>query len=261
MHDAGIGSMVEATPTGLGRDVEAVARISATTGMHIVHVTGAHHSGHYGFGASLLGISESELTNLFCNDALDGFRQPGGRPALTPAGDPIRAGMVKAGIRYWAINDFERRSLNAAAQTHLTSGVPMMVHLDHGSVAHEVLDILTAADVTADQVVLAHWIATSTPACTPRSPTEARTWATTAWRATAKHRIPPSSPVSRRPLNQSLPMGESSLAATSPEHPDIGRTTDCPASTSSRRASSPELRERSGGRPHIGSPPPTPRSF
>lgn len=156
LFDAGIGTMVEATPTDLGRNVEVVARISLATGMHIVHVTGAHHSGHYGVDGPLLNASTSELAHLFTSDVLNGFHNQHGKTAATSEGAPIRAGMVKAGIRYWSINPFERRILDAAAQTNLASGVAIMVHLDYGSAAHEVLDILAEHGVSADHVVLAH---------------------------------------------------------------------------------------------------------
>ena len=42
MLRAGVTSMVEATPLGLGRNPEGLARISAAIGMHLVHTTGLH---------------------------------------------------------------------------------------------------------------------------------------------------------------------------------------------------------------------------
>lgn len=155
LRAAGTEAMVEATPTGLGRDVEAIARISAATGLQIVHVTGAHHAAHYAADHELLSATEAELTDRFTADVRTGFTTAG-RAALTPDGRPIRAGLVKAAIRYWSIGPFERRVLAAAAATHRATGVPVMVHLDHGSAAHEVLDLLAAAGVQADRVVLAH---------------------------------------------------------------------------------------------------------
>lgn len=67
-----------------------------------------------------------------------------------------RAGVLKAGIRYWSIPKFERRVLFAVASAHTATGAPVMAHLDHGSAAHEVLDILEAEGVPADAIVLAH---------------------------------------------------------------------------------------------------------
>ncbi len=155
LRAAGTDTMIDATPTGLGRDVEAVARISTATGLQVVHTTGAHHGGHYSADHWVVAMSEDELAELFTSDVRHGFVESG-RRASTPAGHPVRAGLVKAGIRYWAIGTFERRVLAAAASCHRSTGVPVMVHLDHGSAAHEVLDLLADAGVPADRVVLAH---------------------------------------------------------------------------------------------------------
>ncbi|SDS15522.1 phosphotriesterase family protein [Microlunatus soli] len=156
LHAAGIATMVEATPTGLGRRPEAVARISAATGLAVVQVTGAHHGGHYAADDPLLSWTVAELADRFGAEVTDGFRDRAGRPLVGPTGEPIRAGVVKAGIRYWAIGPFERRVLAAAARTHRRTGCPIMVHLDFGSAAHEVLDLLAADGVPASAVALAH---------------------------------------------------------------------------------------------------------
>jgi len=77
-----------------------------------------------------------------------------GGPALQP--EPVRAGMLKAGVGYWRIDPFERRVLAAVGAAAAATGVPVMVHTEYGSAAWEVLDALAAAGVAADRVVLAH---------------------------------------------------------------------------------------------------------
>lgn len=153
---AGTTAMIEATPTGLGARPDAVARISAACGLHVVHTTGAHHSGHYAAGHPLLGRTADELTARFTADVQEGLRLPDGALARTPGGAPVRAGIVKGAARYWSVDDFGRRVLTACAGTALATGVAVMVHLDHGSAAHEVLDLLAADGLPADRVVLAH---------------------------------------------------------------------------------------------------------
>ncbi len=153
---AGIDAMIEATPTGLGRDVEGVARISEATGLAIVHATGAHHAAHYADTHPLLALSVDELTRRFTADVATGFTLDDGSAASAPDGTPVRAGIAKAGIRYWSIGAFERRALEAVARTALTTGCAVMVHLDYGSAAHEVLDLLGSDGLPADRVVLAH---------------------------------------------------------------------------------------------------------
>jgi 5-phospho-D-xylono-1,4-lactonase len=57
----GIDAFIDVTPTGLGRDTGAVARISHSTGIAVVHVSGAHHQGHYGSTHWLLDADENDL--------------------------------------------------------------------------------------------------------------------------------------------------------------------------------------------------------
>lgn len=158
LAQAGIGAMVEATPTGLGRDPAAVARISEASGLHIVHVTGAHREEHYPDGHWLR--SADDLRDRFVADVTEGLplhdRHERDVVARGPGGAPVRAGMVKAGVGYWRISAFEHRVLAAVGQTAVTTGVPVMVHLEYCSAAFEVLDLLAAQGLPAHRVVLAH---------------------------------------------------------------------------------------------------------
>lgn len=159
LRAAGMTAMVEATPVGLGRDPAAVARVSAATGMHIVATTGAHRAAHYPDNPGLTSYDEVTLAALFLADLVDGCpRSDDGDSsvALGPAGRPVRAGLLKAGIGYWSIGPFERRVLAAVAVAHRDTGAPVMVHLEHGSAGHEVLDVLREAGVGSHRVVLAH---------------------------------------------------------------------------------------------------------
>lgn len=143
LREAGIDAMVEATPIGLGRDVAGVARIAAGIGLHIVATTGAHREQHYLPDHPLLAASVGELTARFTTDLVDGE-------------SGVRAGLLKAGIGYWSISPFEHRVLEAVGAAHRATGAPVMVHLEHGSAAFEVLNELAAHGVQADRVALAH---------------------------------------------------------------------------------------------------------
>jgi phosphotriesterase-related protein len=121
-----------------------------------VHTTGVHHSGHYSADDQLLKLSAGALAERFSADIADGFVLPSGEAAFAPDGSPVRAGLVKAGIRYWSIDTFESRALEAVAATSLTTGCAVMVHLDFGSGSHEVLDILAGHGIAPNRVCLAH---------------------------------------------------------------------------------------------------------
>jgi len=160
LRAAGIAAMVEATPTGLGRRPASVARISALTGLAVVHVTGGHRHEHYPAGHWLPATTEADLADRFTADIADGLPEHDahdrGALAFAPHGAPVRAGMVKAGVGYWRIDPFERRVLAAAATAAGRTGAAVMVHLEHGSAAWEVLTALAGDGVRPDRVVLAH---------------------------------------------------------------------------------------------------------
>ena len=145
LRGAGAAAMVDATPIGLGRRPAAAARISEQSGLHVVHTTGLHRREHYADKAAVTRASVEELVALFRKDLLVGMD-----------GTSIRAGLVKAGVGYWSIDEMERRVLDAAGRLAAELAVPVMVHLEHGSAAHEVLDVLEDSGCPADRVALAH---------------------------------------------------------------------------------------------------------
>ncbi len=115
----------------------------------MVHVSGAHRQEHYGSGHWLLAADEPDLVRRFTSDVQDGLpaagrRRTTGSAAVGPTGEPVRAGMLKAGVGYWRISPFERRVLAAVAAVAGATGVAVMVHLEYGSAAWEVLEALAA---------------------------------------------------------------------------------------------------------------------
>lgn len=164
LRASGFETMVDATPFGLARDPAAVARISATTGLHVVATTGRHREAHYGPDHPMQVWGADRLAALFVSDLTRGmpaddaavFETPDVPVAAGPDGQPVRAGMLKGGADYWRISRFERTTLIAVAQAHRETGAPVTVHLEFGTAAHEVLDLLGAEGVPADRVVLAH---------------------------------------------------------------------------------------------------------
>lgn len=164
LRAAGIAAMVDATPIGLGRDPAAVARISARVGLGVISTTGAHRGVHYPDEHWLRRLRTEQMADLFTSELLNGMpaadQPPDGRSdpvaAKSPAGEPIRAGLLKAGVGYWSIPAFERRVLEAVALAHARTGAPVMVHLEHGSAALEVVELLSGLGVAPSRVVLAH---------------------------------------------------------------------------------------------------------
>jgi predicted metal-dependent phosphotriesterase family hydrolase len=162
---SGFETMVDATPVGLGRNPEAVARISLATGMGIVATTGAHQESHYPANHWLRPLQAEQRSRVFQVELTVGMPRCDGDPGLGdderglaagPAGAPVRAGLLKAGIGYWSITNFERITLEAVALAHAATGAPVIIHLEFCTAAHEVLDLLANFQVPASRVVLAH---------------------------------------------------------------------------------------------------------
>ena len=160
LRESGFDAMIDATPTALGRNPAALARISRATGIHVVATTGGHREAHYAPGHWLLELSSGELGNRFTDDVQVGMpvRDTAGSAEVVAneAGLPVRAGVLKAGIGYWGWTAFERRVLAAVAAAHARTGAPVMVHLEHGSAAFELLEVLASDGVRPEAVLLAH---------------------------------------------------------------------------------------------------------
>ena len=161
LRASGFEAMVDATPLGLGRNPAGIARISAASALHIVATTGRHREEHYAADDPLRSWTLDQLTRELIADVTDGMRQSESVSssrdlARTPAGTPVRAGMLKGGIGYWRISPFERITLVAVAAAHRETNAPVMVHLEFCTAAHEVLTLLESEGVAPHRVVLAH---------------------------------------------------------------------------------------------------------
>ncbi len=164
---SGFDTLLDVTPIGLGRRPEAVARISAATGLAVIASTGLHRQAHYPAEDPLRQLDVETKAAVFVRELTvgqlaDDAELRAGRSvddltiARAPGGEPILAGLIKTGIDYWRISPFERSTLEAAAAAHRATGAPIVVHLEFCTAAHELLDLLGAEGVAADRVVLAH---------------------------------------------------------------------------------------------------------
>lgn len=159
LGSAAIDAMIDATPIGLGRNPVGLARISAATGMHIVATTGCHRRAHYAQETWVVELTVGQLAQRMTADVVTGMPIRDDSRTVAPAnhdGAPVRAGVLKVGIDYWSIDDLGHRVIEAIGIAHGDTGAPVMVHLEHGSAAFEVLEALAAVGVEPNAVALAH---------------------------------------------------------------------------------------------------------
>jgi 5-phospho-D-xylono-1,4-lactonase len=152
---SGIGTIVELTPVGLGRDPRKLAEVARRTGVHVVAATGFHRDAHYPAGHWALREPAEVLLEVLLQDltvGMDGRDWQGPVPSPTE----VRAGIVKLGASYQRLSPRERRRLEVGAEAARRTGVPVAVHCEVGTMAHELLDLLQRGGVPPERVLLAH---------------------------------------------------------------------------------------------------------
>lgn len=155
LRRAGMDALVELTTIGLGRDPLGVAEISRRSGLNIVLATGIHREAHYPPEHWAHMVDAELLADLFIQDITKGCDAADyGGPLQRPT--EVRAGIIKVGAGYWSISPLERRVMEAAGEAHRRTGAPVVCHLELGTAAWEVLEVLVSAGVPPERVTLAH---------------------------------------------------------------------------------------------------------
>jgi phosphotriesterase-related protein len=151
----GIGTIVEMTPIGLGRRPDRMRDASRATGVHIIAATGYHRDAHYPAGHWVHAAPVEVLADRILADLRVGMHPADwddpGRPP-----DTARAGAIKGGASYHHVSASEARRLDAIGGASASTGAPVLVHAEIGTMAHEIVDRLLAAGANSDRIALAH---------------------------------------------------------------------------------------------------------
>ncbi|MEU0191018.1 phosphotriesterase [Streptomyces afghaniensis] len=143
-REQGGGAVVQWTPYGLGRRAADLPPLSRETGVHVVAATGLHQAVHYDEG-TLKGL-RGRLADVFVSELTEGIGTSG-----------VRAGLVKVAGGFHALDAHARWTMTAAAEAHHATGVTIAVHLELGTGALDVLDLLCGElGVPPHRVVLGH---------------------------------------------------------------------------------------------------------
>lgn len=140
----GGGSVVQWTPYGLGRRAADLPPLSRETGVLVVAATGLHQAVHYD-DETLAGL-RGRLSEVFVAELTEGIGTSG-----------VRAGLIKVAGGFHALDAHARWTMQAAAEAHHATGAPIAVHLELGTGALDVLDLLCGElGVPAHRVILGH---------------------------------------------------------------------------------------------------------
>lgn len=144
-RESGGRTVVQWTPYGLGRRADALAGLARSSGVTVVAATGLHQAAHY--DRALLDGVRDRLADLFVGELTRGMDD----------GTAPRAGMIKVAGGFHGLDEHARRVMGAAARAYHETGAPIGVHLELGTAALDVLDLLCGElGVPPARVILGH---------------------------------------------------------------------------------------------------------
>jgi phosphotriesterase-related protein len=140
--EGGVNTIVDATTTDLGRDINFIAEASRRSGVNIIAVSGWWRDIPRFFQAA----SAEQLAEVFVREIEKGI-----------SGTDIKAGVLKAASDYGGVTPQEETVLRAVGRAHLKTGVPIMLHsYSPGQVGWQQLDILKQEGVDPKRVKMDH---------------------------------------------------------------------------------------------------------
>jgi predicted metal-dependent phosphotriesterase family hydrolase len=141
---SGVCSVADLSTIDTNRDLDALFRVSAGSGVHVIGGTGWFYGQH--IPAEVRESDVSSLADIMERDVLEGS-------AMTRA----RAGVI--GEIGWSDNsmlDAEGKVFEAAAIVHKRTGVPIYTHTTGGSMAAAQVDFLSKLGVNPDRIAVSH---------------------------------------------------------------------------------------------------------
>lgn len=141
---AGGKSIIDVTNWGIGRDPQALARISRATGLHVIMGSG-YYTSDSGCEQKLKAVTEDEIVDEIVKD-------------VTVGTDGICAGIIgEIGADSWPLDDNEIKSLRASARAQKTTGAALNIHpgrMDESPL--QILQIVAKAGADLSRVVMDH---------------------------------------------------------------------------------------------------------
>ena len=143
-REAGGGAIVDATTAQIGRDPEALARISRESGVHVIMGAGYYVEAVH--PEDMGKRSVDDLAREIVADVVEGVD-----------GSGVKAGIIGEVGCTWPLAPTERKSLLAAAVAQRETGAAILVHPGRDSDAPlEVLELLAAGGADLSRVIMGH---------------------------------------------------------------------------------------------------------
>ncbi|MFJ6747550.1 phosphotriesterase [Streptomyces sp. NPDC091266] len=143
-EEFGLALVIELTCRGMGRDVHGLARIAERSGVAVVAATGWYYEPYH--PRELSHTSAERLARTLVGEIERGAGGTGIRPGVI--GEVGSHGDVPSGQ--------EVKSLTAAAQAAVATGLSVATHAQFGRGGHAQLELLTAAGLPPHRISIGH---------------------------------------------------------------------------------------------------------
>ncbi|RII09562.1 hypothetical protein DSC45_30150 [Streptomyces sp. YIM 130001] len=140
----GLSLVLELTCRGMGRDPRALVRIAAETGIAVVAATGWYYEPFH--PAEIAGSSVADLATTLVREIADGIDDTGVHPGV----------IGEVGSHGDRPSEPETRSLLAAAQAAVATGLSVATHAQLGRGGLAQLDLLTGAGLAPERISIGH---------------------------------------------------------------------------------------------------------
>ena len=157
LREWGGGTIVDVTTPGIGRDPVGLARISRSSGVHIVMATGFYVAATH--PAYMVDKTADQLADIMKSEITDGAQLiiEGHDDWMERREETsTKAGIIKVGCT-WPLEEREKRVLTAATQTQRECGVAITIHTGRDQQSPlEIAEFLQGAGADMSRVVLGH---------------------------------------------------------------------------------------------------------
>lgn len=139
-------TFVDCTPAYLGRDVKLLRRLANATGLKIITNTGYYGAGKEKFlPKHVYTESAEQIASRWIAEWSNGIE-----------GTDIKPGFIKTGVDKAPLTPAQRKIIEAAAITHLATGLTIAIHTGDGEANKEELEILRKRGVSPAARIWVH---------------------------------------------------------------------------------------------------------
>jgi phosphotriesterase-related protein len=146
LKERGYTGFADCTPAYIGRDAAVLKRLAEIEDLHIITNTGYYGAaGDKFLPPHAFTETADQLAGRWTAEWRDGIEGTG-----------IRPGFLKIGVDPGPLSDVDRKLVEAAARTHLATGLTIACHTGEGRAAREVLEEVLAEGAAAAALIVVH---------------------------------------------------------------------------------------------------------